>query len=1076
MRGKRRILTVTAVVVGVMALLAVLLHLAVNSGVLKERLERFIEENVDGDLAFSRLKVSLFGTFPDISAEVDDLSLTYPHDRFSAFDGAGMKSVLNDSGRGAGKDTLASLGYLSVRVNPWKLFKSRIVVKELRLDSLRVHAHSYSDSLANWNMFRFASDKEKDDGFSIPDISLEKPAVISAAEMVYTDLPASVAARLSLDELRLAGHGLYDILLRAGLLAQLPGVGEMDIPVKLKGSVALGGKGDSMDFSIPSLDARIANIPIHVDGNASFCPDGIPMNVNLGVDACGLDSLIRTYASSFVPSIDGLSTDARLSLDANAKGVWSESSRPEVNAAVTIPTGTVRYAPLNFAGKISLDAGVSDLLGADPLFKVRGLADAILDTITLPEETGIDLSGHVHTLLDCVARKSELSGKELQKASLRAELGGDSFGITMDKDTIRARVFSPKLIAVSNTDGLDLKFDMDSLSFRKGVSLLAKVRDMNNHGRVTKVNVRKERVPKLEIASSASVYFQSGADRMGAQNLKLTFEARKTPDASEARRKAFLDSLQFVHPGVARQDLPSFLQEKDFEKGDIEIKLDSSLTALMRRWNPKMSIALEQGAFSSPVMPLRTRIRNLSAAFDGDKLSVNSVSVTSGSSDVSINGQISGLRRAILSKGVMQAQFAAHSSRINVNELSAAYEIGLTIPKDTSSVTKEYDESFVVDTLEDSDLKIVPVPLIIVPANLIARVDARVDRIDVMDLDVHSVSGTVRMQERTFQVMDAKAYTDVGDLDADAFYSTRTKEDITAGLNFDMSDIPIHKVVSMIPQTEDKLPPALQSFDGRLECSVSVTTQLDTCMNPILPSVDGVIHLKGTDMSISDAGDLRRVTRLLMFKNKDIGPLDDMNINAVIHNGKVEIFPFEFGADRYRLALQGMQGLDKTLYYHISVLKAPFPVHFGVDLYGTTDNWRVGLTRSKYKDGAIPQFAEELEAMKTGVSNAVHNVFTRDVEFLKGRRERLHAALESRKKSLNYSLESTSLSQEEYSKIDSLNFVTDNEGVDKALEEEVQTVLDESFAETDKILKSYADAVYDKRVLKKIERLKTKKK
>ena len=57
---------------------------------------------------------------------------------------------------------------------------------------------------------------------------------------------------------------------------------------------------------------------------------------------------------------------------------------------------------------------------------------------------------------------------------------------------------------------------------------------------------------------------------------------------------------------------------------------------------------------------------------------------------------------------------------------------------------------------------------------------------------------------------------------------------------------------------------------------------------------------------VSEAGNLRLVTSLMLFKNKNIGPLGDISANASIHDSRLDIYPFLLDVDRYQLALSGI--------------------------------------------------------------------------------------------------------------------------------------------------------------------------
>jgi hypothetical protein len=113
------------------ALVVIVLQAVLTPAVLTRVVNHFADEYVDGAVSFSGIKASMFKSFPNLNVTVDGLSLTYPHDRFAAFDSAYRDVVepLRDAGRNPAADTLASLSRLSVSVNYVDLLFGKIHIR-----------------------------------------------------------------------------------------------------------------------------------------------------------------------------------------------------------------------------------------------------------------------------------------------------------------------------------------------------------------------------------------------------------------------------------------------------------------------------------------------------------------------------------------------------------------------------------------------------------------------------------------------------------------------------------------------------------------------------------------------------------------------------------------------------------------------------------------------------------------------------------------------------------------------------------------------------------------------------------
>ncbi len=185
----------------------------------------------------------------------------------------------------------------------------------------------------------------------------------------------------------------------------------------------------------------------------------------------------------------------------------------------------------------------------------------------------------------------------------------------------------------------------------------------------------------------------------------------------------------------------------------------------------------------------------------------------------------------------------------------------------------------------------------------------------------------------------------------------------------------------LVPQIKE-IVPMLSSFDGLLNCELAGTAALDTNMNFIMPTVNGVMRIGGKDLTLSQDEDLRKITKLLKFKNNGDLKINSMSVEGQIADNELEVFPFLVDVDRYELAMSGVQNLDMSFRYHVSVIKSPLVFKFGVDLYGKDfDHMKFRIGKAKYKNAKdIPVFTKTIDESKLNLSNSIRNVFETGVE------------------------------------------------------------------------------------------------
>jgi len=506
-------------------------------------------------------------------------------------------------------------------------------------------------------------------------------------------------------------------------------------------------------------------------------------------------------------------------------------------------------------------------------------------------------------------------------------------------------------------------------------------------------------IPVLHLKSNnTGVALRSGANRVFARDLGIDITAAMNTYEKKAKLGALRDSLARIYPDVPKdsvlryafrkkmeenaKNLPEWLQEEDFKKSDLNFALTGALAKYFNEWDLNGTLTLNKGALATPYFPLRNSLSNTKINVTNDQLAIRSMKLVSGESDLSISGAVTNLKHVLRGHGILGLDLRVTSDGINANELLAALDAGQKvsdkeIAASASMSDEEYEKAVVQTDLPDS---VSVSSLIVIPGNINAEVFLDANNIEYSSLTFDWVQAEAVMKERCLQLTNVIAMSNMGNIFCEAFYSTKTKKNIKAGVTVDLEDITAERVIELLPAV-DSLVPMLQSFSGLLNCSLAVTTSLDEEMNILFPTVNGVVRISGSDLLIDDMGDLSRITKLLMFKNKNQVFVDHMEVNGLVENNKLEIFPFVLDIDRYKLALSGTQNLDKSFKYHVSVMKWPLLFKFGIDLAGNFDKFKFHLGKAKYrKEKKVPVFTEVVDESKANLKDIIHNVFRKGVD------------------------------------------------------------------------------------------------
>ncbi len=697
----------------------------------------------------------------------------------------------------------------------------------------------------------------------------------------------------------------------------------------------------------------------------------------------------------------------------------------KVNARIDKTDISTRGIALNMSGR------AVDLLGRDPKFKMKGSLNAVLkDLMTfVPDSLGIDAEGSLTAALEGEAFMSQLDIYRFSEADLTGEIKGKGIKVQMPTEEIKADISSidillgpedqksrrdttrsMRMLAVrGKVDSLNVTygnlkargrglsitakssaevlkgdknfhhlggvFSAKSLSADDGAGSRIMLRETRNGFRVTP-DKENAKIPILTVTSSnKAIAVKSGVQRAGLKDATVIASATMNKVRREPRKRS-----RNRNAGV-----PEWMQEKDFRKQDISIRLDDEIAKYFKEWNFRGSIKIGGGFIASPFFPLKNRLNGFDGKFNSNEINIREFSISSGKSDLRADGKLSGFGRMLAGGkgGMLNLNLNIYSNNIDADQLISAYNAGLKFDEKKNGSRlevvsdEEYADAIAIDSTQTSTVQI---GTLVVPGNINANINLNTKNIKYTGLQIDSLKAALIMKERCVQITDTEAKSNVGDISFDGFYASRSKKDIKAGFSVDFKDITAEKVIALMPAI-DTLMPILKSFEGLLNCEVAATTQLDTNMNLMMPTINGILRITGENLAVRNNPMFQKLARKLLFKNKKEGHIDSMSVEGVIADNVVEVFPFVLKMDRYTLALSGVQNLDMSFKYHASIIKSPFLIRLGIDLYGPDfDNMKFRIGRPKYKTPDVPVFSKVIDDTKINLVSSIEDIFKKGVD------------------------------------------------------------------------------------------------
>ena len=528
------------------------------------------------------------------------------------------------------------------------------------------------------------------------------------------------------------------------------------------------------------------------------------------------------------------------------------------------------------------------------------------------------------------------------------------------------------------------------------------LRDASIGGALLRYKGEKRRPQlRLDIATKGALY----GDRVNRAMLSdarmsLTVHPSSTPAAE--RRRARIDSLRRLFPDLTydsisamsraiarasrkrvKRDSAAVSQPESVRE---KIEVDNSVRRILRNWDANGSLHAERVRVFTPLFPLRNRISGLDLDFSTDSIAVHDTHVNVGKSDFRIEGYISNISRSLTSRRGSQSikvNFNLTSDTINVNEIAEAVFAGAAFADSgteagMSHMDENSDESALQSSVDIAVEASDSASVLIIPANLEAKLNVRARNIIYSDLAFRDFRGTLNAFDGALNLSRLGARSDVGSINLNALYTAPTKYDASFAFGMYVKGFRIREFLDLVPSL-DTLMPMLHGIDGVINADIAATTRIDTAMNLDIPSLKAAVKLSGDSLVVMDEETFRTIGKWLLFKDKTHNMIDSMTVEMIVDNSQMQMFPFMFNLDRYKLGVMGNNDLAMNFKYHIAVLKSPLPFKFGINVSGNPDDMKIRLGRAKFNEKNMAKSISIADTTRVNLVEQIRNVFSRGV-------------------------------------------------------------------------------------------------
>lgn len=648
-------------------------------------------------------------------------------------------------------------------------------------------------------------------------------------------------------------------------------------------------------------------------------------------------------------------------------------------------------------GDISADTRVKarkSMLSRDGFHKIQAQGMIDLDNIYYLSDDTL----HLYTIKHCHTRlRTNVAPMKKGKSALDTLLSGvvkldtahilvngieiDLSGASLNVDAMarNARADTTALIPM----GGKLKIDHFALfTMTDSAGLCIQRFDGNIQMKRYKHNARK---PEFMLTSDIGNITTGGRNtRFVADNAHLRLHAAHISDKKDPMSKSKSDNIHSTAPRI-HPDIPSdkvyglMLDKRQRHRRHghrVHFATDSAsdeyvywgtskaLYTMLNDWALRGTLASDTATLITKALPLPNRMQHLDIKFDNDSLRLCNVSYKAGSSDFLLSGCISNIREAFSSADYVQPlkiNIDIASSFININEVTEALFRGAA-----------HHHKNAADTAHEQH------GALLVPVNIDARLYLRAQKVLYSDVLLQDLRGTVLLHDGAVNLHDFYAASSMGTLSLTALYTAPDRQKMDFGFGMKLTDFDIRKFLRLVPSV-DSIMPVLHGLSGTVSAEMAATSRIDTHMSLIMPSLKAAINITGDTLALNDPVKCNKLADWLLFKDKTPQVIDRVSASATVSDGVLQVYPFVFDIDHYRLGIQGHNDINMNFDYHISVLRSPLPFRFGIYLSGNPEKYKVRFGGPGLRAGDIRKYDRKVDTMRVNLIEQFEDVFRRGI-------------------------------------------------------------------------------------------------
>lgn len=831
-----------------------------------ELTKKEINKNINAEVDFSEVGLSVFKNFPQLTFTLNDLTVT----GIDQFDGI----------------NLASIGKLDFSMDIMSVVQNEegqpIAIHSVGLVKPDINILVLKDGSANYDIVKSTGETEESTETTEFQLALSE-YFIEDGIFVYDDRQGGNYLKVA--GLNHKGSGnftesIYDVFTDTQIDALTVSSGGMSYlkKAKLDADITVNADMNTSKFTLKENSISINALRLDADGWVQLEGNDTNMDVNFNAPSTKFKDLLSLIPGAYTKEFQDVKTDGIFKLKGDAKGTFNETKLPAFNLDLDVADASFQYPDLPMGIKeintnIKVKSTSSDLdnIAVDiPKFHMllgQNPFDAQLKLRTPISDPDVDAIVDGIINLDDISKAFPMEGVKTMTGKVTADVAVKTKMSYIDNEEY---------------DKVDMKgkIQLENMDYiADGMPEVAiQLAQMDFTPQNVKLNEFNAKLGKSDIQASGTL-----------DNILAYFSPGKTMKGKLKLRSSLFDANEWLseeEEETAAAPVPTGTSNKE-ETAEVFDQFDFELDAEMNK-----------------ILYEDYELKNTYAkgSFTPEKVSLNRLDTEIGKSDLKVNGEFNNIFGFLFDNEIIGGEISLNSNLLDLNEL-----LGV----DQAPAASAAKEATPAETAESE--------LVLVPDFADIKINADIKEVLYTNLDLKQLKGSINVKDEKVSLTDVSANLLGGRMKLTGGYDTSDKARPTFEFGYDIDKFDFQKSFKTF-NTFESAAPIADYIKGLFNSTLTLTGVMGQDMSPDLNTLSAEGKLVTLDALIQNFVPLKEISNKLNIKylKDDIRLTNTINFFKV-KDGKVILDEFPFDYKDIHMRVAGSHGFDQNINYVMSM-------------------------------------------------------------------------------------------------------------------------------------------------------------